>query len=401
VTFRPYIGRKRAFNAALCFATVLLGATADATSQAGEPDYDSRIGIFYKCLSIRNPGLMPGMPVTILGFNSKSSNFVLGDTQDRRFVGKIVGKTQSAQDCLSEVEERNYPYQSDEFTLYTVAPAVAGAFKSFEIGIAVVGIAPEDAAPIDLDGKGDPDYFAMFPGEASLTFEAGSGDTTTGAPIERLWTGRYIFGVGAVRIPPPLGAHVGWMSDCLVIHNHDLQPGTPVTIQTIGDADRFSVDRVLDLRLTGKIVEKTSSEETCHLLADDRRAVMDPDNVSFYTVALDDGPLMNPEEEIFGIAVVGPAPPGAFDFDGNGAADSFTACQHYEGIGFDVWSGEPYAGEPSWSDYYYFGYEVEETECPVATRAVRPSFGSRRANGRPSSGSDGFSAGASSRPMRN
>ena len=101
---------------------------------------------------------------------------------------------------------------------------------------------------------------------------------------------------------------------------------------------------------------------------------MDPDNVSFYSVALDDGPLMNPEEEIFGIAVVGPAPPGAFDFDDNGAADSFTACQHYEGIGFDVWSGEPYAGEPSWSDYYYFCYEVEETECPVATPSSTPEL---------------------------
>jgi hypothetical protein len=298
----------------------------------------------------------------------------LGDTQDRRFVGKIVAKTQSAQHCLSEVEERNYLYESDEFTLYTVTPAIAGEFKSFEIGIAVVGIAPENAAAIDLDGKGDPDYFAMFPGEASLTFEAQSGDPTTGAPVDWLWTGRYVFGVGAVRIPPPLGARVGWMSDCLVIHNHDLQPGTPVTIMTIGDLDRFSADRVLDLRLTGNIIEKTSSEETCHLLSDDRRAVMDADNVSFYTVDLDDGPFMNPEEEVFGIAVVGPAPPGQFDLDDNGAADSFTACQYHEGIGFDVWSAEPYAGEPLWSDYYYFGYDTDEIECPVEVPSSAPEL---------------------------
>ena len=357
--------RECAFIAALCLVTLLLGAAISTASQAGEPEYAARIGIFYKCLSIRNPGLAPGTTVTILGFNSKDSNFVLGDTRDRRFVGTIVAKTQSAQDCLSEIEERNYLYESDEFTLYTVAPTVAGAFKSFEIGIAVVGIGPNDASPIDLDGKGDPDYFAMFRGEASLTFEAQSGDPFQGEPVDPLWTGRYIFGVGAVRIPPPLGARVGWISDCLVIQNHGLQPGTPLTIMTIGDQDQFSEDRVLDLRLTGKIVEKTSSEETCHLLADDRRAVMDPDNVSFYTVALDDGPFMNPEEEVFGIVVVGPPPPGAFDFDGNGSADSFTACQYYEGFGFDVWSGEPYGGEPSWSDYYYLGYESEEIDCPV------------------------------------
>jgi hypothetical protein len=362
---------KGAWSAAILLAAA---ATAGGATHAEEPDYASRIGIFYKCLSIRNPGLTPGTPVTILGFTSKGSNFVLGNTRDRRFAGKIVAKTQSAQDCLSEIEERNYLYESDEFTLYTVAPIVAGAFKSFEIGIAVVGIAPEDAAPIDLDGKGDPDYFAMFSGEASLTFEAHSSDPTTGEPVDPLWTGRYVFGVGAVRIPPPLGARVGWISDCLVIHNHDLQPGTPVTIMTIGDSDRFSADRVLDLRLTGRIVDKASSEEICHLLADDRRAVMDPGNVSFYTVALDDGRFMNPEEGVFGVVVVGPAPPGAFDFDGNGAADSFTACQYYEGFGFRVWSGEPYVGEPLWSDYYYLGYEIEEIDCPVAAPSSTPEL---------------------------
>jgi hypothetical protein len=45
----------------------------------------------------------------------------------------------------------------------------------------------------------------MSSGEASLTFEAQSGDPTTGAPVDPLWTERYVFGVGAVRTPdcPP------------------------------------------------------------------------------------------------------------------------------------------------------------------------------------------------------
>lgn len=101
---------------------------------------------------------------------------------------------------------------------------------------------------------------------------------------------------------------------------------------------------------------------------------MDPDNVSFYTVALDDGPFMNPQEGIFGIAVVASPPPGAFDFDANRAPDSFTACKYYEGFGFRVWSGEPYAGEPLWSDYYYLGYETEEIECPVAAPSSTPDL---------------------------
>src|SRR5688500_6339548 len=106
--------RARASITALCLAAaLLLAAPMSAASNAGEADYASRIGIFYKCLSIRNPGLMPGTPVTILGFNSKGSNFVLGDTRDRRFAGQVVAKTQSVQDCLSEIEERNYLYESD------------------------------------------------------------------------------------------------------------------------------------------------------------------------------------------------------------------------------------------------------------------------------------------------
>jgi hypothetical protein len=368
------IPRERASIAALCLAAVLLVTAVSPAWGAGEPDYASRIGVFYKCLSIRNPALEPGTPVTIIWFRPKGENFAFGDTRDRRVEARILAKTDSTQDCLSEIEERKSRYRSDEFTLYTVAPVRAGDLDPVEIGIGVVGIGPEDTNPIDLDGEGVPDYFGTQSGLASLTFYVWSVDPIGKEPFEPLWSARYVFGVGALRIPPPLGARVGWMSECLVIHNPDLQPGTPVTLQTIGDLSRFSLDRVLDLRLTGRIVEKTNSEETCALLADDKRAVMEAHTASFYTVALDDGPFMNPNDGIFGIAIVGPPPLGAFDLDDNGAADSFTACQHHEGIGFEVWSGEPYAGEPSWSDYFYFGYDTDETECPVETPSSAPEL---------------------------
>jgi hypothetical protein len=76
---RLYSPRELAIVASLCVAALLLGAVASEASHADEADYASQIGIFYKCLSIRNPALRPGTPVTILGFNSKGSNFLFGD----------------------------------------------------------------------------------------------------------------------------------------------------------------------------------------------------------------------------------------------------------------------------------------------------------------------------------
>jgi hypothetical protein len=189
--------RNRYSRATVCsciwVGALLLWAAAGAASSAGEGDYNSRIGVFIDCLSIRNGGLEPGTPVTIIRFNSEEEPIVSGDTRERRFSGTIIAKTQSAEQCLSEIEERKLRDDAEEFTLYLVAPLVAGGLDSIEIGIAIVGLGPDDTEPIDLDGNGEADTFAEFSSFGSLIY-----DVWTGAPFwgEPLWKGYYVFGHG-------------------------------------------------------------------------------------------------------------------------------------------------------------------------------------------------------------
>lgn len=107
--------------------------------------------------------------------------------------------------------------------------------------------------------------------------------------------------------------------------------------------------------------------ERCPPLFDNRRGYNESEGVFFYTIALDDGPFMNPNDGIFGIGIVGldPENPDPIDFDENGAPDIFTACQFSEGFGFVIWGRTPYSGKPVWEAYYYLGYEVEGTDCPT------------------------------------
>jgi hypothetical protein len=182
-----------AARSCLLAAALLLGSAAGAVSHANEREYDSRIGVFIECLSIRNDALDPGTPVTIIRFNSEEEPIVSGDTHDRRFSGKIVAKTESAEHCLPEIEERKLRDDADEFTLYVVAPVTAGGLDSIEIGIGIVGIAPNDTKPIDLDGNGAVDTFAEFSSLGSLIYDVWSGAPFWGEP---LWTGYYVFGHG-------------------------------------------------------------------------------------------------------------------------------------------------------------------------------------------------------------
>ena len=194
---------------------LLLGAVASATGHADEANYDARSGVFHDCLSIRNDALAPGTPVTIIRFNSEEERIVSGDTRDRRFAGKIVAKTDSAEHCLSEIEERKLRDDADEFTLYLVAPVIAGGLDSIEIGIGIVGIGPDDTKPIDLDGNGAVDTFAEFSFFGSLIYDVWSGAPFWGEP---LWRGNYVFGHG------PEGEYEDCECDELSGHGQPLSP---------------------------------------------------------------------------------------------------------------------------------------------------------------------------------
>ncbi len=181
-------------GAAFAWSTALLLTMAQPSlGLGGEAAYASRVGVFFGCLSIRNDVLTPGTLVTVIRFNEEEEDIASGDTTERRIAGKIVGLTESAEHCPSLVEERNLRNDAGEFTIYIVASDPSGALDSVDFGIAIVGLGPEDAKPIDLDGNGAIDSFSEFSSLGSLIFEVWSGAPFFGKP---LWTGYYVFGHG-------------------------------------------------------------------------------------------------------------------------------------------------------------------------------------------------------------
>jgi hypothetical protein len=185
---------ERASIAALCFATLLPIAAADVTSQAGEPNYAARIGVFYDCLSIGSSALEPGTPVTIIRFNSQEDErFASGDTRERRIAARVVAKADLVDDCSSWIEDRSLRENSAELFLYALSSEIPEMLDSVEWGIGIVGISPGDEMPIDLDGNGIVDTFSKFVTFGGLVFEVWGGQMWFGEPI---WTGSWHYDHG-------------------------------------------------------------------------------------------------------------------------------------------------------------------------------------------------------------
>ncbi len=366
----------------VCVAAILLGAAARAATPTEEiaSPFDPRIGWFYECLAIKNHALESGTPITVLIFDPGRTEFVAYGTYTHRVTGRIVGKTRSGERCRVLDASHGGTNDSPDMSFYEVS--LDGVQNpEFIDGVVIVGLDTK-ADVIDLNGDGAQDSFTLCHTGEGFLFEMWAGDARTS---DRLWSGTLHFNIqnnpgncetGPIFVPVlgPYDLQVGYVDECLVIKNSELEPGTPVTIMTFDDEDRFLTDRVLDLRLTGTIVGKTASDVNCPPLYDTRGGGNKDDGVSFYALALDDGPLMNPEETVFGIGVLGRPAEDAdpIDLDADGFPDSFTACKYYEGFEYVVWSGAPYEGEPVWSSYYYLGYETEEIECPVVPPDTGP-----------------------------
>ncbi len=290
-----------------------------------------------------------------------------------RVSGRILGKTRSGERCPALNAVYGGLNDSPETTFYEVS--LVGSFvwapeSTWAVGI--LGLEAE-ADIIDLNADGAGDSFTVCHNGDGPRFEMWAAEPRKS---ERLWSGNFHFGrkvnsgncETGPNLAPELGPfdrEVGYVDECLEIKNHTLEPGTPVTIMTFEGDEFLSSRRILSLRLTGTILGKTTSDENCPPLTDYRRTLNESEDVSFYAVALDDGPSMNPDDAIFGIGILGLATEDTnpIDLDGNGAADSFTACTPFEGTYVRIWTGVPYIGEPLWEGYYYLGYEVEESDC--------------------------------------
>jgi hypothetical protein len=171
-------------DVALNYAIVLfLGMAFGSASEASEQGYESRIGVFNDCLSIRNAALEPGTPVTIIRFNSEDENIVSGDTRERRIAARIVAKAELVDDCPIWVEDRSLREDSAELSLYMISPESPGMLNSVELGIGILDIPPGDETPLDIDGNGIVDTFAEFGHFASLSFEVWGGTIWFGKPL--------------------------------------------------------------------------------------------------------------------------------------------------------------------------------------------------------------------------
>lgn len=175
----------------VCAAAILLGATEYVSIRPSGPSYASRIGLFYQCLAIRNHELRPGTPVTIIRFNSGDELFVDGSTLDRRVAGRILGKSDSAEQCPALIEERTGEPDIDDVSHYTLSPEGDGALDSVQSGIGIVGLGPDKADPIDLDGNGVVDSFSESITLGGSIFEVWKGELWEGEP---LWRGYYDIG---------------------------------------------------------------------------------------------------------------------------------------------------------------------------------------------------------------
>lgn len=174
--------------AIVCVAAILLGASTYVSIRPSGPFYASRIGLFHWCLAIRNQELQPGTPVTVIRFNSGDELFVDGSTLDRRVHGQILGKADSAEQCPDLHEEGTGEADIDDVSHYAVSPVADASLESVGFGIGIVGLGPDSADPIDLDGNGATDSFSAFVTWNGLIFEVWKGERWVGDP---LWTGSY------------------------------------------------------------------------------------------------------------------------------------------------------------------------------------------------------------------
>jgi len=361
------------------------GVATEAANAATGPDSSaiaSRIGWVDRCLAIENAAIEPGTPVTLLMF-ADDAHLIAQRLLTRRVVAKIAGKTTSGEKCPALIEDPRGGNQVENVSFYTLsvgdAPADPGVF-----GIGLVGLDPA-LNRIDLDGNGAADSFTVCRADHGFSFAAWSDQPRAGEPF---WKAAFYTGTGQKEkdcIPDPeigdnvddeespLAARIGWVDTCLAIEDEALKPGTSVTVVTFdSDADRNAPQKILKRRLSGKIVSKTTSANKCPALKGERQETNQFSDVYFYTLALDG---VHAGAPIVGVGIVGLDAKDIdhIDLDGDGVADSFTACPTFKYINFAAWTGAPHENASLWDANDYLGREAEGAECPFTNSIAEPA----------------------------
>jgi hypothetical protein len=308
--------------AIICAVAILLGAHAGASEETSKPNnqpsvspFDARIGwLDESCLVIKNPALTPGTPVTFMILDPNRTVFVAYGTFSYRVQGKILGKTRSPKRCPA-LDAAYAAFNDGPDTSFYEVSLEGIRDPRYTEGVGILGLNAGDTGVIDLNRDGVADSSTLCHTGEGFLFEMWAGEARKS---ERLWSGNFHFGQqvsssncesGENFVPElgPFDLQVGYLDKCLAIRNGTLKPGTPVTIMTFAEDETLVAQRILSQRVTAKILEKVTSDEKCPPLFDERKGV-NAEDVSFYAVALDDGPFMNPQDSIFGIGIVGTGP---------------------------------------------------------------------------------------------
>jgi hypothetical protein len=114
------------------------------------------------------------------------------DPGERPVAGKILGKSDSAGECLGLSDYRGAGNESEGVSFYAVSLEDVQDLPVLGIsGIAILGIEPEDLHSLDLDGNGVVDRVSKC-----TAFEGSRFAIWNGAPYEGqpLWEGYYYRG---------------------------------------------------------------------------------------------------------------------------------------------------------------------------------------------------------------
>ena len=158
--------------------------------------------------------------------------------------------------------------------------------------------------------------------------------------------------------------HADKTDGCLAMVNPSVAPGTKLTLVDYaadnaltmyppGVGDATVVERLIADCDKGHLANYDVPSAEVRVSGPDyyRLQLGTPWNGSPYVLA-----IVNPASAV---TLVDKRPRG--DLDGDGKKESFRACASSEGIHYQVWSGEPFTGQPRWHWYVYAGYDLEST----------------------------------------
>jgi len=102
----------------------------------------------------------------------------------KRITGKIMGMTRSADHCPALSEISNGVNESGDLFFYEVSiERTPNIQPEYIFGFGILGLPPDNATPIDLDGNGAADSFTVCNTLEGVRFDVWKGSARQGEPL--------------------------------------------------------------------------------------------------------------------------------------------------------------------------------------------------------------------------